>query len=138
MKFDKCDISNIQISILMSKSIFINYLPPVRPKLLPKLNMLIIYWILTHSIFKICQSLFWCQNAHLTFQIWRSRFKCKKWFFIKYIPVARPKLVPKWKTLRIYWNFAELIFQICRFLFWFQKWFLLNIYHVFGPNMPRN
>ena len=65
LKFDKCDISNIQISILMSKSIFINYLPPVRPKLLPKLNMLIIHWILTHSIFKICQSLFWCQKWFL-------------------------------------------------------------------------
>ena len=63
MKFDICDISNIQISILMSKSIFINYLPTVRPKLLPKLNMLIIYWILTHSIFKIC--LFWCQKWFL-------------------------------------------------------------------------
>ena len=54
LKFGTCDISNI--SILMSKIIFIKYLPPVQPKLVPKSKVLRIYWNLTHSIFRICQS----------------------------------------------------------------------------------
>ena len=33
LKFGTFDISNIPISILISKIIFIKYLPPVRPKL---------------------------------------------------------------------------------------------------------
>ena len=32
LKFDSFDILNISTSILMSKIIFIKYLPPVRPK----------------------------------------------------------------------------------------------------------
>ena len=44
-----------------------------------------------------------------------------KMFFIKYMPIARPKLVPKWKMLRIYWNLAEFIFQICWSRFRWQK-----------------
>ena len=41
--FYKFDISNIPILILMLKIIFIKYLPPVGPKLVPKLKMLKIY-----------------------------------------------------------------------------------------------
>ena len=108
-------------SVLVSKIIFIKYLPPVRPKLVPKLKVLRIYWNLVHSIFRICQSLFWCQ----------------KYFFIKYLPIARSQLIPKWKTLRIYRNLAELIFQICWSRFWCQKWFLLNIHHLLGLNCSK-
>ena len=43
MKFGTFDISNILIPILMLKIIFIKYLPPVRPKLVPKLKMLRIH-----------------------------------------------------------------------------------------------
>ena len=43
LKFGKYDISNIPIGILMSRIIFIKYLPPVRPKLVPKLKVLRIY-----------------------------------------------------------------------------------------------
>ena len=35
-----------------------------------------------------------------------------KIFFIKYLPSARPKLVPKLKTLRIYRSLTRLIFSI--------------------------
>ena len=79
LKFGAFDISNIPISILMSKVIFIKYLPPVQPKLVPKL-----------------------------------------------------------KVRRIYWNLAYSIFEICKFQFWSQKWFLLSIYHLLGPNWSQN
>ena len=35
-------------------------------------------------------------------------FDVKNYFFIKYLPIARPKLVPKWKMLRIYWNLIKI------------------------------
>ena len=43
LKLGTFDISNMPISILMSKMIFIKYLPHVRPKLAPKLKVLRIY-----------------------------------------------------------------------------------------------
>ena len=43
LKFSIFDISNMPISILMSKMIFMKYLPPGRPKFVPKLKMLRIY-----------------------------------------------------------------------------------------------
>ena len=92
LKFSTFDISHLPISILMSKIIFVICLPPVRPKLVPKLKTLIIYWNLAHLIFWISRSHFWPQKS----------------FFVKYLPTARPKLVPKWKTLRIYWNLMKI------------------------------
>ena len=62
LEFRICDISNIPISILMSKIIFIEYILPVQPKMVPKSKVLRIYWNLAHSIFQICQSGFWCQK----------------------------------------------------------------------------
>ena len=62
LKFDTFDIPNMPISILMSKMIFIKYLPPVGPKLVPKLKVLKIYWNLAHLIFQICRSRFYCQK----------------------------------------------------------------------------
>ena len=103
LKFGTFDISNMPISILMSKMIFIESLQPVRPKLTPKLKMLRIYWNLAHVIFRISRSWFWCQ----------------KLFFIKYLPVTTPKLVPNWKMLRIveiwpnwYFKYAHLSFDV--------------------------
>ena len=45
--------------------IFIKYLPPVNPILVPKLKMLRIYWNLAYLIFRISQSRFWCQRLFL-------------------------------------------------------------------------
>ena len=92
LKFGIFDISNMPISILLSKINFIKYLQPVRPKLVSKLKMLSIYWNLTHLIFWISQCWFWWQ----------------KLFLMKYLPIARPKLVPKWKMLRFYWNLINI------------------------------
>ena len=46
LKFGLIDISDMPISILMSKIYFMKYLPPVRPKLFPKLKMICtdMYW----------------------------------------------------------------------------------------------
>ena len=101
----------------MSKIIVIEYLPPARPKLVPKLKVFRIYRNLAHSIVQICQFQFWCRK-----------------FFL---PIARLQLVPKWKMLRIYWNLSKLIFQICQSQFWCQKWFLLNIFDLLGPNCSK-
>ena len=92
LKFGTFDISNMPISILMTKMIFIKSLQPVRPKLFPKLKIFLIYWNLVHLIFRISRSQFWCQ----------------KLFFINYWPIAKPKLFPKWKMLRIHWNLIKI------------------------------
>ena len=49
----------------MWKITFMKYLPPLRPKMVPKLKMLIIYWNLAHVIFQISRSRFWCQKLFL-------------------------------------------------------------------------
>ena len=61
-----------------------------------------------------------------------------KMIFMKYLPPVRPKLIPKLKMLRIYWNLAHLVFWIFRSRFWCQKIFLLNIYHLLGPIWSQN
>ena len=43
LKFGTFNISNMPISILMSKIIFMKYLPPVRPKFISKLKVFRIY-----------------------------------------------------------------------------------------------
>ena len=89
LKFGPVDISNMPISILKSKINFMKYLPHFRSKLVPKLNMLKIYWNLAYLIFRICR--FW--------------FKCQK-IFLKYLPPVKLKLIPKIKMPRIYWSFV--------------------------------
>ena len=79
------------------KVIFIKYLSPVWHKLVPKLEVLRIYWNLVINI------------SNMPILILLSKIL----FFIKYLPIARPQLIPKWKMLRIYWDLAELIFPIC-------------------------
>ena len=66
LKFGTFDILNTPISIQMSKMIFIKYLPPVRPKLVPILKMLRIYWDLAHLIFRISRSCFDVKNYYLS------------------------------------------------------------------------
>ena len=61
-----------------------------------------------------------------------------KFFFIRYIPPAKHKLVPKLKMLTIYWNLAHLTFWISRSQFWCQKLFWLSTYHLFDPNCSQN
>ena len=121
----------------MSKIIFIKYLPPVRPKLVPKLKVIRICWNLAYSIFQICQPRFWCQKCFLWIIYlllgpnWSQNQECSgllkfgtfdisnipisllmsKIIFIKYLPLVRCKLVAKLKVLIIYWNLAHSIFQ---------------------------
>ena len=154
MKFGTIDISNTPVSIFMSKIIFIKYLAPVRPKLVPKLKVIRICWNLAYSIFLIRQPRFWCQKWFLWIIYlllgpnWSQNQECSgllkfgtydisnisisllmsKIIFIKYLPLVRRKLVAKLKVLIIYWNLAHSIFQICQSKFWCQKWFLWNIY----------
>ena len=114
-KFGTSDISNIPISIWMSKMIFIKYLPPASPILVPKLKMLRNYWNSAYLIFRISQSRFWCQRLfllniyHLLGPNWSQNQKylefIKIWhigyfkyanlgffvenvFFIKYLPIC--------------------------------------------------
>ena len=148
----------------MSKIIFIKYLPPVRSKFVPESEVLQIYWNLAHLIFRISWSRFWCQKSFLwniyclLGPIWSQNLKCSgfieictfdisnilisiltsKVFFIKYLPLLWPKLVPKLKVLRVYWNLAHLIFRISWSQFWCQRLFSLNTYHFFGPNWSQN
>ena len=102
------------------KVIFIKYLSPVWHKLVPKLEVLRIYWNLAQSIFQICQSWFCCQKYFSLLNIyqllgpnWSQNEKYSEfieiwlnWYFqyanlnfdvqmifIEYLPSARPKLV---------------------------------------------
>ena len=122
LKFGTSDISKISTSILMLKIIFTKYFPPVSTKLVPKFksaqNSLKFGTFNTSNIpisILISKVVFmkylppampnWSQNlkcsgfieiwAHLIFRISRSRFWCQKLFFIKYFPIAWPKLVQK-------------------------------------------
>ena len=118
LEFGTTDISNISISIVMSKIIFIKYWPLVQSKLVPKLKMLRIYWNL--GTFDI-------SNILISSLIWKI-------VFMKYLSPIWPKLVPKLKVPRIYWNRKKSIFQICQSQFWCQKWFLWNTYLLLDPN----
>ena len=100
LKFAKFGISNMPISILMSKMIFVQYLPPIRLRLVQKLKKLLIYWNLAHFIFWISWSRFWYQ----------------KLLFVIYLQIARHKLVPKWKMLWTYW------------LKFYKNWTLIEIF----------
>ena len=104
----------------MTRIIFMKYLPPVRPKMAPKLRMLRIYWNLAHIIFRISWFRFWCQK------LFSLNTTCSA------------KMVAKLKALRIYRNLALLVFETCQSRFWCQKWFLINIYHLLGPNWSQN
>ena len=71
---------------IMSKIIFMKYLPSVRPKMFLKLRMLRIYRNLAQS-----------NISSLPFSILMSKI-----IFKKYVPPVRPKLVAKFKMLRSY------------------------------------
>ena len=110
-----------------------------RPKMVPKLKILRIYWNLEDVIFPISRSRFWCQKLFSldTYHLW-AKFVPKlsvnfflkfdtldisnmlililmlKMIFIKYLELVRPRLVPKSKIVGISWSFAHLIFWISR------------------------
>ena len=79
------------ILILMTKMIFIKYLPPVRPKLVPLLKVLRSYWNLAHFIFRISRSQFWClklfslNTYHLFGPNWSQYQKCSEFIEIWHI-----------------------------------------------------
>ena len=73
--------NQLLIADIMSKIIFMEYLPPVRPKLVLKLKMLRIYWNLAHYTFQICQCKLWC----------------RKWFLWNIYQLLCPNWSQKWK-----------------------------------------
>ena len=131
--------NQLLVAHIMSKIFFMKYLPAVRPKMVPKLKMLRIYWNLEYLIFDTCDILNiqisilmsklvllntyylldpkWSQNKNCSgfIELWcvwyfeypDLNFDVKKFFFIKYLPSAWPKLISKWKMLRIYWNLIK-------------------------------
>ena len=120
-----CGNNQLLIAHIMSKIIFMNYLPPVTPEMVPKLKMLRIYWSLALVIFRTSQSRSQChlfvpncpQNKkcsefietwHILYFKYTSINLMSKMIFIKYLPPAGSKLVPKSKMLRIYWNLIKI------------------------------
>ena len=121
----------------MSKIIFMKYLPPVRPKKVPKLKILRIYWNLTHVIFRRSRSRFLCEKSFLlifttcstqigpksksaqdllkfdTFDISNMTISIlmSKMIFIKYLPPVTPKFISELKVPRIYWNWSICYFK---------------------------
>ena len=150
--------NHLLIAHIESKIISMKFLPSVRPKNVPKLKMLGIYWNLTHVLFRIswywfgCQKLFslntyhllgpnWSQNEkmlriywnliHLIFLLQWSRFNVKI-IFIKYCQITRSKFVSKLKMLRIYWNLASIsYFKYVNFGFKVKNKF----YEIFTPKL---
>ena len=57
---------------------------------------------------------------------------------MKYLPITRPKLVPKWKMFRIYWSLVAFLFQICWSRFWCQKGFIKYLPPGRDPNLSQN
>ena len=150
LKLSTFKISNMSIWILTSKIIFMKYLLPARPNLVPKFKMLRVYWnlhiwyfeypdldfdvksffhsILTTSLAQIGPKIKSAQSLLKfgTFDISNILISIlmSKIIFIKYLPLLRPKLVPKLKVLRIYWNSIFQIYQnyskikiACKFMF---------------------
>ena len=149
--------NQLLIAHIMSKVIFMKYLPPARPKMVSKLKMLRIYWKLVHVVFWISKSRFRCQKLLITcltqigpkiksaqnllkfgtFDILNTSIPTlmSKMIFIKYLSPARPKLVPKSKMLRIYWNLAHLIFRISQSWFWCQKLLFIKYLPIATPKL---
>ena len=100
--------NQLLIAYVISKIIFMKYLPPARPKMVPKLKMLRINWNLVHVIFRISQ----------------SRFRCQKSLTTCLIQVG-----PKFKSAQNLLKFGTFDILNTQSQFWFQKWFLLNIFY---------
>ena len=161
---DIFDYSHIPVSVLMTKIIVIKYLITCLAKIGPKIKSG--QNLLKFSTFKISNMSIWILTSKsflwniygLLGPIWSQNLKCSgfieictfdisnilisilmsKIIFIKYLPLLWPKLVPKLKVLRVYWNLVYLIFQISWSRFWCQRLFSLNTYHFFGPNWSQN
>ena len=99
--FSPFDISNMSMSILMSKAIFIKHVPAVRPELEllgPKIKSV-------QNLLKL--SLIAISNMKISILM-------LKIIFMKHLLPVRHKLVPKLKLLRVHCKLAHLIFQIYR------------------------
>ena len=122
MKFNTFHISNILILNLVSKIIFIKFLPPVWPKVVSKLTRLRIYWNLTFPIFQICQSRFWCQKwflsniYHLLDLNCFQNYKC-------------PEFIEIWHIW--YFKYVDLNFNV-------KNDFLSNMCQLLSPNWCQN
>ena len=93
LKFGTFDFSNMPISILMPKIIFMKHLPSVRPKLVPKLKMLnlvnIALWIKMKNAWNLLKfGTFDFSNMPISILM-------SKIIFLKYLTIIRPKLVSK-------------------------------------------
>ena len=120
LKFDTFCIWNMPISIFMSKMIFIKYFPPLGTN-----------WSQNWK----CSGLIEIGNI----DIWNIPISIlmSKIIFIEHLPPVRPKLVPKVKVLRIYWNLRHSKFQICQCRFWCQKCFFIKYLPRLGPNWSK-
>ena len=97
--------NQLLIAHIMSKILFMQYLPPVRSKIKNAQNL----------------SKFGTSNiSSMLISILMS-----KMIFMKCLP---PVLVPNLKMLRIYWDLAHSVFQICQSRFWCQKCFFYQIF----------
>ena len=112
------------IAILMSKTIFMKYLPPVGPKLVPNIKVLTIYWNCAQLIFRTSWSRSWCQKLFLLDTTCSTQIGPKiestqnllkfgtidissipifilmsKIVFIKYLLPVKPKMVQNWDQI---------------------------------------
>ena len=118
LKFDTFCIWNMPISIFMSKMIFIKYFPPLGTN-----------WSQNWK----CSGLIEIGNI----DIWNIPISIlmSKIIFIEHLPPVRPKLVPKVKVLRIYWNLRHSKFQICQCRFWCQKCCFIKYLPIVWPQL---
>ena len=135
LKFGTFDTSNLVTSYLMLM-IFINYLPPVRLKLVPVLKSgqsllkLGIFDILNIPISNLMLKKRFINNYQLLDQNWSQNKKYSKfveiwanWYFtyadfdfnvkktmMKYLPPVEPNLISRLKMLIVYWKLAYFMF----------------------------
>ena len=151
LKFAWIFISNMLISILMPKWLFIKYLPPGRdpnlsqnwkcPECIKTWNTCYFKYAdlsfnVKNNFYEIfttflAQSVSKIKNAQKllkfeTVDIWiccQSQIfqMLSKMIFIKNLLPVRAKLVPKLKVLRVYWNLAQFTLRTSRSRFWCQK-----------------
>ena len=123
------------ISILMSKMIFIKYLPPVKPKLWRR-GVVVLTTAQLHltkpelrfcagsnparGMSEIRDGEDFCQWSQLEVRL--QKYTTKTILHHHH----HHQLVLKLKMLKIYWNLAYSIFQISRSRFWCLKLFLFN------------
>ena len=144
MKSGASKVSSIPILILMSKIIFVKkYLLPVGQNWSQnrKYSEFIEIWQIKYfkyvnlnfnvknnfyeKIFTTCWAKNWSRNWKCSelieiWHIWSFKYTHLdfnvKIIFTKYLPIVKPKLVPKSKILGIFWKLTHLLFQVCQSL----------------------